>query len=125
MATGNNSSSDRSAAVAGNDSLSIGGNRAVTVGRNDLETVVTNKSVVVGKGLDVTVGQSMAVAAGKIMVLEAADEIEIVCGQARLSMKKDGTIVLSGRDITIIGSGAVKVKASGEVTLKGSKVNSN
>jgi type VI secretion system secreted protein VgrG len=40
-------------------------------------------------------------------------------------MKKDGTIQIKGKDITINGSGKVNVKASSDVVIKGSKVGIN
>jgi type VI secretion system secreted protein VgrG len=40
-------------------------------------------------------------------------------------MKKDGTINIKGKDITIEGSGKINVKASSDMTLKGSKILQN
>ena len=40
-------------------------------------------------------------------------------------MRKDGTIAIRGRNISIEGSGKVNVKASGNMVMKGSKVLSN
>jgi len=40
-------------------------------------------------------------------------------------MKKDGSIVIKGKDITLDGSGKVTAKASGDVVLKGSKIQQN
>jgi type VI secretion system secreted protein VgrG len=40
-------------------------------------------------------------------------------------MKKDGTIQIKGKDITIVGSGKIGIKASGQMTLKGSKIAEN
>jgi type VI secretion system secreted protein VgrG len=40
-------------------------------------------------------------------------------------MKKDGTISIEGKDISISASGKLNGKASGEITLKGSKINQN
>jgi type VI secretion system secreted protein VgrG len=40
-------------------------------------------------------------------------------------MKKDGTITIKGKDITVDGSGKINVKASGDVVIKGSKVGIN
>jgi type VI secretion system secreted protein VgrG len=47
-------------------------------------------------------------------------------------MKKDGKIVLKGKeitidgsDITLKGSGKINIKASAEVIVKGSKIDSN
>ena len=40
-------------------------------------------------------------------------------------MKKDGTIAIKGKDITIEGSGKISVKAASDVVIKGSKVGIN
>jgi len=40
-------------------------------------------------------------------------------------MKKDGTIAISGKDITIEGSGEITIKASKNMTLKGQKILQN
>ena len=40
-------------------------------------------------------------------------------------MKKDGTICIEGKDITVKGSGKINVKASSDITMKGSKINEN
>jgi type VI secretion system secreted protein VgrG len=45
----------------------------------------------------------------------------MLCGDASIVMRKDGTIVIKGKDITVEGN----VKASGDVVLKGSKVSQN
>ena len=47
------------------------------------------------------------------------------CGSAAIAMKKDGTITIEGKDITVHGSGKINVKASGKITMKGSKINQN
>jgi type VI secretion system secreted protein VgrG len=40
-------------------------------------------------------------------------------------MKKDGTIAIEGKDITIKGSGKINVKASSDVIIKGSAIHNN
>jgi type VI secretion system secreted protein VgrG len=40
-------------------------------------------------------------------------------------MKKDGTIAIKGKDITIQGTGKVNVKADSDVVIKGSQVKTN
>ncbi len=40
-------------------------------------------------------------------------------------MKKDGTITIEGKDITVKGSGKINVKASSDITMKGSKIKQN
>ncbi len=95
----------------------IGGIKSVNVGANSSENVGGNKSVDAGK--DITEK------AGKKIVLTAGDEITLKCGDASISMKKDGTIVVKGKDLTLNGSGKINIKASGDVVIKGSKVGVN
>jgi type VI secretion system secreted protein VgrG len=59
------------------------------------------------------------------LTIEAGDQISITTGQASITMKKDGTISIKGKDITVEGSGEVKVKASKNVTIKGQKILQN
>jgi type VI secretion system secreted protein VgrG len=40
-------------------------------------------------------------------------------------MKKDGTITIKGKDITVEGSGKINVKASSDIVMKGSKILQN
>ena len=40
-------------------------------------------------------------------------------------MKKDGTITIKGKDITVEGSGKINVKASSDIMMKGSKILQN
>ena len=40
-------------------------------------------------------------------------------------MKKDGTINIKGKDITVNGSGDITEKASGNMTLKAQKILQN
>jgi type VI secretion system secreted protein VgrG len=58
-------------------------------------------------------------------VIDAGDEILIKCGSAKIMMKKDGSIGIEGKDISIKGSGTISLKASGDITMKGSKISEN
>jgi len=87
----------------------FGRSRSATAQRDDRETVIASKTLAVVRKL----------------TPQIAEEIEIVVGQARLLMKKDGTILISGRDVVIDSSGAVNVKASRDVVLKGKKILEN
>ena len=49
----------------------------------------------------------------------------IKTGDASITMKKDGTIMIKGKDITIKGSGKINVKAVSDIVIKGSKVGIN
>jgi type VI secretion system secreted protein VgrG len=40
-------------------------------------------------------------------------------------MKKDGTITISGKDITVKGTGKIFEKADGDIIMKGQKILEN
>jgi uncharacterized protein (DUF2345 family) len=61
----------------------------------------------------------------KKVTIEASDEIVLKTGGASITMKKDGTIMISGKDITISGAGKVDFKGSGDVIMKGKKIMEN
>ena len=70
-------------------------------------------------------GGDEAVKAGKTVVIEAGDSITLATGSATIQMKKDGTILIKGKDITIQGSGKVNVKADSDIVMKGSNIKQN
>ena len=59
------------------------------------------------------------------LVLNAGDSISLTTGAASITMKKDGSIVISGKNITIDGSGAINIKANKNVVVKGQKILQN
>lgn len=56
---------------------------------------------------------------GKEPGLDAGDSIPIKTGSASITMKKDGTIAIEEKDITIRGSGKTGIKALGNIVVKG------
>jgi type VI secretion system secreted protein VgrG len=79
----------------------VTGGRKTDIGKDDLSKVGTNFAVVAG------------------------DEIVLKTGDASITMKKDGTIHIQGKDISIKGSGKINVNADGDVVIKGSNVKLN
>lgn len=61
----------------------------------------------------------------KKVTIEAGDEIVLKTGSSSITMKKDGTIIISGKDITISGSDKVDFKASKDIIMKGKKIVQN
>ena len=124
---------NRSESVGENESIDIGKDRAETVGQNETVSIGKNREHTIGKDdkLEVAdnrttqIGKDDKIQIGKKLYIEAGDEITIVTGDASISMKKDGTIQIKGKDITIIGSGKIGIKASSDMTLKGSKIAEN
>jgi type VI secretion system secreted protein VgrG len=107
----------RSTSVAKDASLDVGGARSTSVGKDDSLAVTGNYTADVAK--------DGVLKTGKNLVLEAADAITIKVGKASVTLKKDGTVTIDGKDLTMKGSGKINVKASSDVTIKGSKVQSN
>jgi type VI secretion system secreted protein VgrG len=103
--------------VAGNEDYSIGGKQSVSIGGDCGEKI--------GGKLGVDVSGEVEMKSGKKIEINAADEISLVVGSASLLMKKDGTIVLKGKDIGVEGSGKIEVKADAKLNLKGSEVHAN
>jgi type VI secretion system secreted protein VgrG len=127
--------------VGAHQNINVGASQATAVGANQSVDVASNRSVSVGGGLSTNVGKDEtrgvtggrsanigkddALKVGKNYVLDAGDSITIKTGSASITMKKDGTIVIKGKDISVQGSGKINVKASSDVVIKGSKVGIN
>ena len=112
-------------AVGAVQSISVGANQSTDVGGDRSVAVSGDQSTSVGKGRSTQVAQDDALTVGKNLVIDAGDSVTIKTGSASITMKKDGTIVIKGKDITVEGSGKIKVKASSDVVIKGSKVGIN
>lgn len=111
--------------VGSNQTTSVGSNRSITVGADLSTSVSKNESRSVGEGRTTSVGKDDSLTVGKNLVIDAGDSVTIKTGSASISMKKDGTITIKGKDITIEGSGKINVKASSDITMKGSKILQN
>ncbi len=108
---------DRSESVGANETIDIGGNQSTSIGKNESRSV--------GQGRDTSVGKDDSLDVGKSFTLNAGDSITLVTGAASIRMKKDGSIVISGKNITIDGSGAINIKADKNVVVKGRKILQN
>ncbi|MBY4681900.1 type VI secretion system Vgr family protein [Burkholderia contaminans] len=124
---------DRTETVGNNETLTVGGNRNETIqGMENLlialtstETVGLAKALTVGGAYTVTVAGAINTAAGlasaeevglskttmvgKTYTVTAGDRIELRTGKASIVLESSGHITISGTDIDILGSDAVKV----------------
>lgn len=124
---------DRSRQVGGKEtvrvdkeqSLSVGKDREVTVSDNEERSVGKDQTLTIGgdRTGDVTGKDTLAV--GKAYAVNAGDSILLQTGSAKLEMKSDGTITLSGKDVTLKGSGKITVQATQDLVLKGMSVKAN
>ena len=116
---------DQSFKIAGGQTLEIGKGRSSKIADDDATEVGGGRALKVAKGSLVEVGEDGAIKIGKDLLIDAGDSVVIKCGSAAISMKKDGTISIEGKDITVKGSGKINVKASGDITMKGSEIKQN
>ena len=116
---------NRTENVGSNESITIGKDRTENVGSNESITIGKNRTENVGDNQSVTIGKNDTLDVGKTLTITAGDQISITTGSASIVMKKDGTITMQGKDITIDGSGEINAKASKNITMKGQKILQN
>ena len=116
---------NRTKSVGNNQSEKIGKNKTIDVGADHTEEIAKNKTLTVGENHDEKIGKDMDLNVGKNISITAGDSIVLKTGSSSITMKKDGTITIKGKDITVNGSGKINVKAASSVTIKGSKVSTN
>lgn len=107
----------QSVTVSGSQSVTAGGSRSLSVGKD--------YSINVGKDRNANIGAKDSLTVGKDWVVEAGDSITIKCGSSQLVMKKNGNILLKGKNIKFKASGKMDLKASGTIKLKGSSIKEN
>lgn len=136
--------------IGANRSLTVGGINTETVKKASAETIGLGKALTIGLGYQVSVGAEMneTVAGaqsteiggfryekvigykktdvGEKITVNSDEEIVLKTGQSQISMKKDGTIEISGTDVTMkTPAGTVHIDAGGIITIKGSMVRIN
>jgi type VI secretion system secreted protein VgrG len=115
----------KSTTVGGNVTENYNSGQTVSVSKDLSESIGKNHSTKVGDNNTVNVGKDQSIKVGKNLVIDAGDSVVIKTGKASITMKKDGTVQIVGKDILVKGSGKIDVKASKNVTLKGSKIIEN
>jgi type VI secretion system secreted protein VgrG len=121
---------NRTEVVKKDETISINGQRTESVSKDETVKITGTRQVDVTESYTLTVGggsvQSITgddeLTVTKHIALNAGDEIDFKCGKSSLTVKKDGTIALKGKDITFVASGQINANASSNVTIKGSKV---
>jgi type VI secretion system secreted protein VgrG len=111
--------------VSKDESITIGGGRTENVSKDESITIGGGRTVSVSKDESIIISGNQMINVGKVLSVTAADSITFATGSASITMKKDGTIAITGKDITITGSGKIVAKADGNMSLKGSKIEQN
>jgi type VI secretion system secreted protein VgrG len=116
----------RDEAIGGDTSLNVGGSKNETIGENIEERVAAHKNVTVDGTQTVAVGGNESIAVGKnaeetvqgTKTVTVGDTVIIECGDSKVVLKKDGTITIEGKDITVNGSGQVIIQGGKSVDVK-------
>ncbi|MEJ2610891.1 MAG: type VI secretion system tip protein TssI/VgrG [Candidatus Thiodiazotropha sp.] len=132
---------NKSETIGAAKALTIGAGYQVTIGAGMNETIGASKvtqvaatvSESIGEDCSLTIGKNRissiekddALSIGKNLLIDAGDSVVLKTGKASITMKKDGTITIEGKNITIKGSGLLNMKASKNVTIKGKKILQN
>jgi type VI secretion system secreted protein VgrG len=109
---------DQTVTIHQNETVAIDKNQDITIGENRTTNIGKNESLTVGKDRSTDIGSNDALSIAKKLSIEAGQEIEITTGEAKIVMKMDGTIQISGVRLTVEGMASVDVKAP-KVNIKG------
>jgi len=111
--------------IGANESISVGASRNITIAADKAENIGGSASMSVGDDASMNYNKDLSVIIGKNLSVDAGDQISIATGSASALMKKDGTITIQGKDISIEGSGKITVKATKDLVLKGARILEN
>jgi type VI secretion system secreted protein VgrG len=118
-------SGNRTATVSKDEGVTITGAQTLSVGKDQRATISKNQNLTVGDARTTSIGKDDSLQVGKTLTIIAADSITLRTGSASLTMKKDGTIAINGKNIGLDGSGKITATASSNIVMKGSKITQN
>ncbi|MEM7044640.1 MAG: hypothetical protein AAF543_17670 [Pseudomonadota bacterium] len=95
------------------DSLHVGLERTVDVKNADHISIGADRTTTIFGRDDLTVGERLTI---------TASEARIITGKASLVLKKDGSIQLKGKSISIESDGDLEIAAKNDLVLKGSRI---
>lgn len=128
--------------------LTVGGNKNERVAHASTETVGGDKNTTIernsltytGADQGVTVGGSATETVELDKIVTVGGRLQFVCGKSRITVEQTGAILIEGsdieirshnpvkvegRDLQIKSTGAVNVRAGGDVKVRGGRVNFN
>ena len=127
--------SNRKKSVGSSETVTIGTLKTETIGLGNIKSMGLFQMKNIGMGYMRTVGAVMmsnvgfmrtdavgmkwSANVGSDYKMTAGDSITLECGESKLTLKKDGTIVLEGRDITIKASEKLRETAGDGVEIEG------
>ena len=128
---------DQTAKIGNDQSIEVSANKTLEVGGDHEETVDGEYTLTIGKTMTLKVEKDMTFEGAASLTedtkkersIVVGDKLTIECGDAKVTIEKDGKIEVEGKDITLKGTGDVKiegdkinVKASGKLKVEGDKI---
>ena len=104
---------DRTTTIQHDDKLKVGNDLVVEVTGKETHTVTKDRAT--------NAKENDTLDVGKKYTLTAADQITLECGAAKIVLKKDGTIEISGKDVKLKGTASTAIDAT-KVDVKGTQV---
>jgi type VI secretion system secreted protein VgrG len=120
-----NVTKDESITISGGRTENVTKDESITISGGRTESVGKDESVSVSGGRTVSIGKDDALTVGQTLNISAAKSITLTTGSASITMDSGGDITISGKNITINGSGEIVGTASKNMTLKGQKILQN
>jgi type VI secretion system secreted protein VgrG len=111
--------------AGGSQNINVGAGQTTNVAEKAVMNIGADESRAITGKRETGVGKDDTLNVTKNLWVTAGESVSIVTGDASILMKKDGSITIKGKDITIEGSGKLNIKATGEMIMKGSKIVQN
>jgi type VI secretion system secreted protein VgrG len=117
-----NVSKDENITIGGGRTESVAKDENITISGGRTESVAKDEGVSITGGRTVSVGKDDGLSVAKNLTITAGESISITTGSASIVMNKNGTITISGKNISIQDDGETNVKTSKNITMKGQKI---
>jgi type VI secretion system secreted protein VgrG len=120
----------RAQSIGKDDALTVGGKQVASIGKDQNLDVAGARQAAIGKDdtldvdgkLQISVGKDGTLQIGGKLSINVKDEIVLHVGDSSFSLKKNGDITVSGKNITTSASSKATIKSDGDLVLKGSNI---
>lgn len=107
----------KSVEVAADSAESVGGGKSLSVAENLTESAGKNIAIKASKHLNASAGENLNLSAGKNASVVVNEKVTLKCGDATVTIQKNGDITIQSKKLSI--------KASGDVVVQGSNIKLN
>ncbi|MBL3587661.1 type VI secretion system tip protein VgrG, partial [Rhodovulum sulfidophilum] len=105
----------------GSHEVKVGGSASQTIGGNTETMIGESRAERIGRNASLSVGADASTNVGRNKVEMVGDRNLVVCGQSRIDMRSDGSITITGTDITLNGT-RIEVNGSENVSIKAPRI---